>query len=92
MKTSFLTCLSPHFRRGLLLSAACGVLAVPAARAANYYADFNGATAGFGTPVSGDTDASLIWSTSAAGTGTPAAFPNSGSAYFTYGAAPGDTT
>ncbi len=92
MKTRFLTCLSPHFRRGLLLSAACGVLAVPAAWAANYYADFNGATAGFGTPVSGDTDASLIWSTSAAGTVAPAAFPNSGSAYFTYGAAPGDTT
>ena len=94
MNTRLLTRRSPHFRRALLLSAACGVLAVPAGRAANYYADFNGLTAGFGTPVSGNADSALMWNTNALGAGTGAlvAFPSSSSAYFTFGTSPGDAS
>ena len=60
-----------------------------------YYADFNGSASGFGTPVSGDTETSAIWTTSAAGTATPAAFPTGTTGYndaFTFGATAGDTT
>ena len=94
MNTRLLTRRSPHFRRALLLSAACGVLAVPAGRAANYYADFNGLTAGFGTPVSGNADSALMWNTNALGAGTGAlvAFPSSSSAYYTFGTSPGDAS
>jgi fibronectin-binding autotransporter adhesin len=76
----------------LLLGLIFGALA-PRADAAttNIYADFNGATAGFGTPAN-TSDTNLTWSSNSGGTSATTNFPSGSGYIMTFGASPGDSS